>query len=47
MDPAAAGPWEETLRRVVVRRGDHAMPVGDPLPVSLPPDARRANGPGA
>ena len=47
VDPEAAGPWEETLRRVVVRRGDHAMPVGDPLPVTLPPDARRAGGPGA
>lgn len=47
VDPEAAGPWEETLRRVVVRRGDHAMPVGDPLPVTLPPDARRASGPGA
>jgi hypothetical protein len=47
MDPAAAGPWEETLRKVVVRRGEHAMPVGDPLPVTLPPDARRSGQPGA
>ena len=47
VDPEAAGAWEETLRRVVVRRGDHAMPVGDPLPVTLPPDARRAGGPDA
>jgi hypothetical protein len=47
MDPAAADPWEETLRKVVVRRGEHAMPVGDPLPVTLPPDARRSGQPGA
>jgi hypothetical protein len=26
----------------VVRRGDHAMPVGDALPLVLPPDAQRA-----
>jgi hypothetical protein len=26
---------------VVVRRGDHAMPVGDALPLVLPPDAQR------
>lgn len=35
--------WEETITRVVVRRGDGAMPVGDVLPVVLPPDARRVD----
>ena len=45
--PARARPrrrrrrWEDTLRTVVVRRGEHAMPVGDPLPVVLPANARR------
>jgi len=36
-----AGPWEHTLTHVVVHRGSHAMPVGDPLPLVLPSDARR------
>jgi len=26
---------------VVIRRGEHAMPSGDPLPVVLPESARR------
>ena len=38
-DSAAA--WEDTLTKVAIRRGDHAMPVGDPLPVVLPESARR------
>ena len=29
------------LALVVVRRGDHAMPVADPLPIVLPTDARK------
>ena len=41
LDPDGAGAWEDTLRSVVVRRGEHAMPVGDPLPVVLPANARR------
>jgi hypothetical protein len=40
-DPDAAAAWEDTLTKVVIRRGDHAMPVGDPLPVVLPDSARR------
>lgn len=40
-DPESAAEWEETLTRVVIRRGEHAMPVGDPLPVVLPDSARR------
>ena len=45
-DPEAAASWEQTLRNTIVRRGDHAMPVGDPLPVNLPADARRVNASG-
>jgi hypothetical protein len=33
--------WEQTVTKVAVRRGSHAMAVGDPLPVSLPENARR------
>jgi hypothetical protein len=34
--------WEDALAAVVVQRGSHAMPVGDPLPLVLPDDAQRA-----
>jgi hypothetical protein len=37
--------WEDALASVVVRRGDHAMPVGDALPLVLPPDAQRTPAP--
>jgi len=40
-DPDTAAAWEDTLTKVVIRRGDHAMPAGDPLPVVLPDSARR------
>lgn len=40
IDAEAAVPWEATLANVVVRRGDRAMPVGDALPIVLPPQAR-------
>lgn len=33
--------WEDLLSRVAVRRGAHAMPVGEPLAVTMPPQARR------
>ncbi len=46
LDAASAAPWEETLGAIAVRRGDHAMPVGDPLPVVLPEQARRVTPPG-
>lgn len=36
MEPAAAGPWEEVIASVVVRRGAEAMPVGAELPITLP-----------
>ena len=42
-----AGPWEETVRQVVVRRGREAMPPGAPLPLHLPPEARRVDAPPA
>ena len=41
MEPDAAADWEDTLAQIVVRRGNVAMPVGEPLPVTLPDDARR------
>jgi hypothetical protein len=45
VEPEAAGPWEESLEQLAVRRGDQAMPVGDPLPVVLPDQARRLGSP--
>jgi hypothetical protein len=36
-----AGPWEDTIRQVVVRRGREAMPPGAPLPLTLPSEARQ------
>jgi hypothetical protein len=39
-EPAQAGPWVETIRSVVVRRGREAMVPGAPLRLTLPPDAR-------
>ncbi len=47
LEPDGAEAWEESILKVVVRRGDGAMPVGDPLPVVLPPDARRVDPPTA
>jgi len=41
VDPDQAQPWEDALTQVVVRRGEQAMPVGDPLPITLPEEARR------
>ncbi|WP_432478600.1 DUF3710 domain-containing protein [Nocardioides sp. GXQ0305] len=46
LDEASAAPWEDALGAIAVRRGDHAMPVGDPLPVELPEQARRVSPPG-
>lgn len=33
--------WADTIRSVAVRRGAGAMPVGEPLPLVLPPNARK------
>ena len=41
VDPEASAEWEDALAQIVVRRGAHAMPVGEPLPVMLPENARR------
>jgi hypothetical protein len=43
--PDDAKEWEESIRKVAVHRGDHAMPVGEGLPVVMPPQARRADQP--
>jgi hypothetical protein len=40
-DVDGAGEWEDLLSRVAVRRGAQAMPVGEPLAVTMPPQARR------
>ena len=39
--PDEATGWEDTIRRLAVHRGSHAMPVGESLPVVMPPQARR------
>ena len=41
VEPDGTSDWEDALAQVVVRRGDQAMPVGEPLAVRLPDDARR------
>ena len=41
VEPEQAQGWEDALAAVVVHRGDHAMPVGDALPLALPDDAQR------
>lgn len=44
VEPDAGTAFEDALTTVAVRRGDHAMPVGDPLALSLPADARKSGG---
>lgn len=41
--PEDSQEWEDTLAQIVVRRGSEAMPVGEPLPVQLPDQARRVD----
>ncbi|MBS2938156.1 DUF3710 domain-containing protein [Nocardioides sp. J2M5] len=41
VEPDAVPEWDDALAQIVVSRGEHAMPVGEPLPVRLPDDARR------
>jgi hypothetical protein len=36
LEPDQAGEWEDALSKVAVRRGDHAMRVGEALPVTMP-----------
>lgn len=44
VEPETGVAFEDALATVAVRRGSQAMPVGDPLPLTLPPDARRTGG---
>jgi len=46
-DAEVATEWEEVLGRVVVRRGQNPVPPGEPLPVTLPENARRVQRPTA
>jgi hypothetical protein len=39
--PDEAGDWEDSIRKVAVRRGPQAMPVGEALAIVMPPQARR------
>jgi hypothetical protein len=41
LEPESTSDWEDALAQIVVRRGAQAMPVGEPLPVKLPDDARK------
>lgn len=45
LQPDDADAWETVVESVVVRRGSHAMPVGDPIAVTLPAEARRIDVP--
>jgi len=47
IDPESSAAWEETISRVAVQRGSHAMPVGEALPVVMPENARRVEPPTA
>lgn len=47
LDPDGSGAWEDTIAKVAVRRGAGAVPPGEPLPVVLPENARRATPPPA
>jgi Protein of unknown function (DUF3710) len=38
-EPGASGPLEEAFRGIVVSRGTAPMPVREPLPLTLPPQA--------
>jgi hypothetical protein len=44
-DAEDSAQWEDVLTRVAVRRGAHALPVGEPLPLILPDQARRVSPP--
>ena len=45
VQPDDAQAWEDTLAAVVVHRGAHAMPVGDPLPLTLPATSSASSSP--
>jgi hypothetical protein len=44
MDPAQAEPWDDAVAQVAVRRGGHAMPVGEPLALKLPEGLQQVEG---
>jgi hypothetical protein len=44
VEPETGAAFEDALTTVAVRRGSHAMPVGDPIPLALPPDVRNTGG---
>ncbi|MDN5894702.1 MAG: DUF3710 domain-containing protein [Nocardioides sp.] len=41
VEPEQADAWEDAVEKIVVRRGDSPMAPGEPLPIELPPQARR------
>jgi hypothetical protein len=45
VEPEDAAQWEESIRKVGVHRGTHALPVGEALPVVVPQTARRLDQP--
>ncbi|MFA6300075.1 MAG: DUF3710 domain-containing protein [Nocardioides sp.] len=45
VEPDSSEAWEETITAVAVRRGSHAMPVGEALPIVMPANARRVEPP--
>lgn len=46
VEPEAAAPWYSLFGTIVVRRGGHAMPVGEALELRLPPQAQLTPGQG-
>lgn len=44
LEPAAVADWDEALAQVAVRRGGHAMPVGEPLDLKLPEGLQQVEG---
>lgn len=45
IDPDSSADWEDVLTRVAVQRGANPLPVGEPLPLILPDQARRVTPP--
>lgn len=43
VDGEVAASWEASISTIVVRRGEAAMPVGEALPLTLPPQAKRVS----
>lgn len=41
IEPDTAQVWEDTIRALVVRRGQEAVPPGEALPLSVPTNAQR------